>query len=258
MQKERLAIIVPYRDRKENMKEFLPYMQNYIKNIDYKIFIIEQANDLPFNRAILLNIGFNEAKDYDYFCFHDIDMLPIESDYSFKPNVTHLAEKVEQFSWKLPGPIYIGGATMFDKQSFLKINGYSNKFWGWGYEDDEIWYRCELANVPLTRSGGTYRSMYHDRHINNDLRSENMEFRDNVKERFVDGKFLEGYSTLQYKKISEKQISERVIHVMANFELNREIKVSSTKIFLARLRYYLGKYKRILLGQHKKSVIWTK
>jgi len=254
MQKERLAIIVPYRDRKANMKKFLPYMENYIKNIDYKIFIIEQANELPFNRAILLNIGFNEAKDYDYFCFHDIDMLPIESDYSFRPNVTHLAEKVEQFNWRLPTPIYVGGVTMFDKQSFLKINGYCNQFWGWGYEDDEIWYRCELANVPLTRSGGTYSSMHHDRNTSNELVTENSEFIKKVKERYVDGKFIEGLSTLKYKKIREKKISERVTHVMATFDLNREIKVSLTKVFLKNLRFKLGKYKRILLGQYKETL----
>ena len=254
MQKEKLAIIVPYRDRKSHMKEFLPFMQNYIKDIDYKIFIIEQANDLPFNRAILLNIGFNEAKEFDYFCFHDIDMLPIESDYFFKPHVTHLAEKVEQFDWKLPTPVYIGGVTMFDKQSFLKINGYSNQFWGWGYEDDEIWYRCELANVPLIRSGGTYRSLHHDRHINKDLRSENKELINKVKERFVDGKFIEGLSTLKYKKISEKQISDSVTFIKVNFKLNRELKVPLIKITLVRLRFLLGKYKRILLGQYKKTL----
>jgi hypothetical protein len=251
MQKERLAIIVPYRNRKENMKEFLPYIQNYIKNIDYKIFIVEQANDLPFNKGILLNIGFTEAQEFDYFCFHDIDMLPIESDYSYRPNVTHLAEKVEQFDWKLPGRIYVGGVIMFDKPAYVRINGFANQFWGWGYEDDEIWYRCEFTEVPITRTGGTYRSLQHDRLYGSDLEKENLDFIDKVRERFVDGKFIDGLTTLKYKKVSEKKISERVTHIKATFELNREIKVSRVKLFATTFRKLLGKYKRQMLGQHK-------
>ena len=40
----RLAIIVPYRDRREDLDVFLPHMVEFLSNkqIDYKIFVAEQ------------------------------------------------------------------------------------------------------------------------------------------------------------------------------------------------------------------------
>ena len=38
----KLGIIVPYRDREQQLKRFLSHMKEYIKDIDYEIFIIEQ------------------------------------------------------------------------------------------------------------------------------------------------------------------------------------------------------------------------
>lgn len=34
-----------------------------------------------------------------------------------------------------------GGVVMFKKEDFLKVNGFSNVFWGWGGEDDNLYQR---------------------------------------------------------------------------------------------------------------------
>ena len=57
----KLGIIVPYRDREQQLKRFLSHMKEYIKDIDYEIFIVEQADDKPFNRGKLLNAGYKYA-----------------------------------------------------------------------------------------------------------------------------------------------------------------------------------------------------
>jgi len=44
---------------------------------------------------------------------------------------------------------YYGGVMCIDKVSFNKTNGFSNKYWGWGVEDDDFAKRLELASVPL-------------------------------------------------------------------------------------------------------------
>jgi hypothetical protein len=77
----RVAIIVPYRDRRKNLNIFLLYMHRFLakQNIQYGIYLIEPAKDLKFNRALLLNIGFVESlkdDEWDCFIFHDVDMLP--------------------------------------------------------------------------------------------------------------------------------------------------------------------------------------
>ena len=38
----KLAIIVPYRDREEHLARFVPHMDKFLSDIDYKIFVIEQ------------------------------------------------------------------------------------------------------------------------------------------------------------------------------------------------------------------------
>ena len=59
-------------------------MDEYLTDLDYQIFIIEQSDDKPFNRGKLLNVGYNWYDNgCDYFVFHDVDMLPEDVDYSY-------------------------------------------------------------------------------------------------------------------------------------------------------------------------------
>ena len=152
---KKLAIIVPYRDREEHLGRFVPHMDKFLsdKEIDYKIFVVEQGNEKPFNRGWLLNIGYKIASEqgYDYFCFHDVDMLPEDNtcDYSWVDRPTHIAARLSKFKYRLVYPEYFSGVTIFNKEHFEWINGYSNKYWGWGFEDDDLLYRCRKKGVPL-------------------------------------------------------------------------------------------------------------
>ena len=68
MSNHKLAIVVPYRDRREHLDIFLPHIQSFLKdkNIDYKIFVIEQSDSKPFNYGKLCNSAFHLLKDeYD-------------------------------------------------------------------------------------------------------------------------------------------------------------------------------------------------
>ena len=152
---KKLAICVPHYRRKEHLDEFIPHMENFMEkyhpDIEYKIFVanqIEPDTILRFNRGTAKNIAFNEAlkEGYDYFCFHDIDMLPEDEtcDYSYPEDTPqHLAVHISQFDYMLPSIQYFGGAILFTKEQFEQINGYSNDYWNWGMEDDDLLWRCE-------------------------------------------------------------------------------------------------------------------
>ena len=147
----KLGIIVPYRDREQQLKRFLSHMKDYIKDIDYEIFIIEQADDKPFNRGKLLNAGYKYALDKgcDYFVFHDVDMLPEDVDYSYSDKPLHLATHLQEHDYETTFFDYFGGVTMFTKEDFKTINGFSNEYWGWGFEDDDLLIRCLDSNLQL-------------------------------------------------------------------------------------------------------------
>jgi len=153
----RLAIVVPYRNRADHFNEFMsdaiPYFDS--TGIDYRVIVVEQDDAAAFNRGMLCNIGFKEAKKLkcDYVVFHDIDMIPIDVDYSYSNHPVHLATD------NIPFDTYFGGMTLFPIEDFEKINGFSNLYWGWGYEDDDLRYRCDRHGVnygTLPKSGHNY------------------------------------------------------------------------------------------------------
>ena len=152
----KLGIIVPYRDRKQQLKRFLSHMKEYIKDIDYEIFIVEQADDKPFNRGKLLNAGYKYALDKgcDYFVFHDVDMLPEDVDYSYSDKPLHLATHLQEHDYETTFFDYFGGVTMFTKEDFKTINGFSNEYWGWGFEDDDLLIRCIEGDLDIDKQSG--------------------------------------------------------------------------------------------------------
>jgi len=155
MAKHRLGVIVPYRNRYIQLVEFKACIEKYFErqSIDYRLIVVEQDDAKLFNRGKLLNIGFQEAKKLkcDYVCFHDVDMLPSKVDYSYSENPVHLAHTLINYhgTHKPIFEQYFGGVTLFPIEIFEKINGYSNNYWGWGFEDDDLLWRCVNSNIPL-------------------------------------------------------------------------------------------------------------
>lgn len=152
----KLGVIVPYRNRFDQLVIFKQKIVEYLKNqnIDFEIIVIEQDNAKLFNRGMLLNIGFKHAKEMgcDYVVFHDVDMLPIDVDYSYSDIPIHLATNFSTLSSKQKRIVfdeYFGGVTLFPVKIFEEIDGYSNKYWGWGYEDDDLLLRCKEKFVKL-------------------------------------------------------------------------------------------------------------
>jgi hypothetical protein len=148
---KKLGIIVPYRNRYEHLEVFKEKIPAYFKNLDipYEIIIVHQDNAKLFNRGMLLNIGFKLAEKLkcDYVVFHDVDMIPLNVDYSYSKVPLHLASNFTKPKETFDS--YFGGVTLFPMDLFKKVNGYSNKYWGWGYEDTDLLLRCVKKNISL-------------------------------------------------------------------------------------------------------------
>lgn len=209
-----INIIVPYRDRSEHLAIFAPYVSAYLdaSGLEHNIYIIEQGGPWrPFNRGALLNAGFILASGMDtdrvqWFVFHDVDMLPITANYCYAENPTHLVTDASQFENGIPYEGYFGGVTLFNKQDFKAVNGYSNGFWGWGSEDDDILRRCVASGLKTERrEGGIFRSLEHERNIDVDLATANYERLKNGTSKETDG-----LTTLNFTLTSELAIMPNV------------------------------------------------
>ncbi|RWS29262.1 uncharacterized protein B4U80_05148 [Leptotrombidium deliense] len=127
--RHRVAIIIPYRDRKEHLFVLLNQLHPILQRqqLDYKIFVVEQCwtfmltsfypyykimrilklhffgND-TFNKGVLMNAGVKEAlKEYDFHCFvfHDVDLIP-EDDrnlYTCPAVPRHMSVAVDKFNY---------------------------------------------------------------------------------------------------------------------------------------------------------------
>ena len=148
---KKLGVIVPFRDRYEHLDEFVETITEhlYSQNIKFELIIVEQDNAKLFNRGALLNIGFKYAKKLkcDYVVFHDIDMLPLDVDYSYSDYPIHLATEFDDNREIFDK--YFGGVTLFPMKDFEQIDGYSNKYWGWGFEDTDLLARCVHHDIDL-------------------------------------------------------------------------------------------------------------
>jgi hypothetical protein len=173
----RLSIVVPYRDRQEQLARFVPHLAAYFardkldKDIPWRITIVEQAAGKEFNRGLIKNIGFllTEA-DADYFCFHDVDYLPIWADYRPVDRPTRIiwygCELLPLFPGSADGithdyDTFFGGVVLFAKADFRRINGYSNAYWGWGFEDNDAAERCRSEGLAIGLRDGTFEAMHH-------------------------------------------------------------------------------------------------
>jgi glycosyltransferase involved in cell wall biosynthesis len=164
--KKRLSVLIPYRNREENLSVFIPYFRNFMKNnfsdIEYEIVVVEQGNDKLFNKGILFNIGYLlTSGNTDYYVLHDVDQLPITADYSYNDEPCHLCvNALEQGTDGVLKNPYVaekyqhkGGAITVSREHYEMANGHSNMYWGWGLIDDDFSFRLFDIGHHLQRYG---------------------------------------------------------------------------------------------------------
>lgn len=204
----RVAIIVPYRNREDHLNLFLYNLHPMLvrQQLDYTIFIVEQEFGRPFNRASLFNVGFVEAvkfRQFDCFIFHDVDLIP-EDDrnlYTCPDMPRHMSVAVDTMYYKLIYASLFGGVCALSKEHFQKLNGFSNEFWGWGGEDDDMSSRVAAAGLSIIRYPpeiAKYTMLKHRKEKANPKRYEKLY---SGSKRFK----KDGLSNLQYRVLDAKQ-----------------------------------------------------
>ena len=225
--KEKLAVIVPYRDRRSHLNTFVPYLLSYFektqKDIYISLYVIEQKDDKPFNRGKLLNVGFDIAKkdnDYDYVCFHDVDYLPLTADYSKPDMPTRLIWKDLT---KNEDPIlFFGAVVLFPSKQFIQVNGFSNNYRGWGFEDKDLHFRIDACGLNIKRRDQDFISLSHKQGELDESGNWLPEVIINkktflsIKDSIAETLKTDGLSTLKYEvveRIEKKEVDKNLIFI---------------------------------------------
>ena len=159
-------ILIPYRNRKEHLDQFLKEVLFlfYKYLTPFKIIIIEQLNNKKFNRGKLLNIGYHIFKDSSrYFFHHDVDILPNEKTI----DTIYTCENYDILRIYNAHNSSLGGIVKFTKESFEKINGFPNYIWGWGIEDRSFYYRCKTLNLNISNNFTDKNNFTFLKHLSN-------------------------------------------------------------------------------------------
>jgi hypothetical protein len=114
---------------------------------------------------------------------------------------------------------HFGGVCAFSTTDFQYINGFSNAFWGWGGEDDNLYQRILFHNLTVSRPFDNeqsflhlmrYRTLYHK------AAQPNPEWISLINQ----GKYQfqsDGLSNLRYKKLYLK-FKPLFTHVFVNVQ----------------------------------------
>ncbi|CAF0819101.1 unnamed protein product [Brachionus calyciflorus] len=191
--RHKVAIVIPYKDRLHNLNYFMNHMHPFLQRqeLEYQIFVVEQMNDDLFNKGVLMNSAFLEIRNiynytnpdlnsfpFDCIIYHDVDLLPeddriLYSCPSAKPR--HLSVAIDKFKYKIFYYRLIGGVLNFKIYHFVKANGYSNEYWGWGGEDDDMEVRLTNLKIGYERPNiniAHYSMLKHEKRVKNPLRGQ--------------------------------------------------------------------------------------
>ena len=222
--REEVALIIPFRDREEHLSVFLRQIHSVLRRQEYtyRILVIEQKDEYPFNRGKLMNVGFKEAlkisATFSCFIFHDVDLIPENdnNDYGCPTSPRHMSHSVDKFNYILPYKGIFGGVEAFKRNDFERINGFPNAYWGWGAEDDCLYKRVIQSGYTLTRPDsyiGRYKMIKHSH--SNSAPPNRMDKLNNARAEFQ----TDGISSLQYKVLNSEI---RQLYTFVQVDLNME------------------------------------
>jgi hypothetical protein len=200
-------------------------MSEYLSGKDYRIIIVEQDNRYLFNAGMIRNIGFLEAcKKYpqqDYFIFNDVDIVPVKIENDDCLDFGHPGNNIINHLYGMAH--CIGGVYSISKNTFEKINGYPTGYWGWGFEDTDLWhYRIKPNKIrrigPIYKRGQPNSKFADISRHHRDIRN-----RPNNKELFFSKKSPGGLDSMEYQVTDDTyDPDQKYHHIKCDFMCNLE------------------------------------
>ncbi|KAL0871012.1 hypothetical protein ABMA27_004826 [Loxostege sticticalis] len=203
--KHKVAILVPFRNRTTNLSKFLRHMHPFLQKqlLQYRIFVIEQIGREKFNKGALYNIAFLETQRFgtwNCLVFQDVDLLPQDGRilYSCLRKPAHMCPALDCWQYQFSAIKSFGGVTSMTPEMYLQVNGYSNAYWNWGAEDDDMFVRIKASKLGVWRYNMTIARFHCLPHPKNEYNPKRYILLGNAKRRYK----TDGLKSLQYKLIA--------------------------------------------------------
>ncbi|CAD7935018.1 unnamed protein product, partial [Amoebophrya sp. A120] len=172
---------------KHYWKWFSVFAQNPRAVFEFNIYFVEQFDDLPFNRGFLFNAGLAISGRMNDICLnceevlmsstspmrtrtsemnadnfdedellatrdcvtvHDVDYLPdLRTDYGSCDVPTGLSNEIDRYNWERPYVLFAGAIVTAHRSHWRKVNGFSNRYFGWCCEDDDLNLRFKFESL---------------------------------------------------------------------------------------------------------------
>ena len=156
--RHRVVIVVPCRGRLTHLSTLLHYLHPVLRaqQVNYTIVVVDQRVPAIFNKAALMNVGFLYAERHQPDCiiFHDVDFIPEDGRhlYRCRDEPLHMGAFFSSSNYRIPYTWIFGGAIALRPRVFRAVNGFSNRYFGWGGEDDDMSLRVREAHLTIHRN----------------------------------------------------------------------------------------------------------
>jgi xylosylprotein 4-beta-galactosyltransferase len=177
----RLAVLVPYRSKQKEVNlhhvaTLCERLSSHLRwrRVQHQIFIINQVDSAPFNRGALVNAavatlrGLSRSstkgprRSFDYLAIHDFDRYPV---WRNDTACMDAASNYYAFPSKNPRALnpssFAGGVLVIPTALFRAVNGFSNSYWGWGEEDNDLFIRLRWCGLPPVHGAKLDQCMEH-------------------------------------------------------------------------------------------------
>lgn len=130
-----------------------------------RVLLVNQTGSAPFNRGALANIGFellSRGERLDYLAVHDVDRVPAVDNASCAGAISGYYLFPGATPRVLHPKSYTGGVLVIAASVYRAVNGFSNAFWGWGHEDNELFGRLRWCGLVPRQGKNLDACMVHE------------------------------------------------------------------------------------------------